>query len=385
MKDLRVLFITNQDPNGVGGGEFASHAHLRAFSEISRGNIDICIADNCRDMDPDIKVNRVFRIPPRGRVHRLLSPFTGELHRYTRAVEDIIKKHGHEYNLCVLDHSLLCSTLIPIVKAAGLKIVVIHHNFEREYFSDNITNPVKRKLLVRLYVASEKKGYQNSDINLFLTKDDLSKSESAYGKTKSRNRLLGTFEFGDRSRHPIDKKSFNKEITYIITGSMNYPQGIDGVKYFVNDLYRYIPQDSKIIIAGKSPTAEVKELCNLHPNIQLVPSPKSMNEILERGDIYICPTRTGGGLKLRVMDGLKTGMPAIVHSCSARGYDMFFNTDYFKVFETQEEFAKAVKECSDKILQKKISKEEVITEYNKFFSYEAGKERIKNYLAELNL
>ena len=47
--------------------------------------------------------------------------------------------------------------------------------------------------------------------NLFLTKDDLSKSEAAYGKTKSRNRLLGTFEFGDRSRHPIDKKSFNKK------------------------------------------------------------------------------------------------------------------------------------------------------------------------------
>lgn len=383
--NIRVLFITNQDPNGVGGGEFASHAHLRAFSDICNGKIDVCIADNCRNMSPEIKVNRVFRIPQRSQLRKALSPFTGELHRYTKAVKNIIKKHGREYNLCVLDHSLLCSTLVPIIKAAGIKIVVIHHNFEREYFSDNITNPINRRLLVRLYIASERIGYLNSDLNLYLTQDDLLKSELTYGNTSSLNRLMGTFEFNDNNMKLDKVKSSNGGITYIITGSMNYPQGIDGIKYFINELYQYIPNSSKIIIAGKSPTQEIIDLCSKCPNIQLIPSPKYMNEILEMGDIYICPTRTGGGLKLRVMDGLKSGMPAIVHSCSSRGYDMFYNTNYFERFNDSASFEYAVRKCSKNVMNKTISKNEVITEYQKYFSYEAGKNRILRYVEELHL
>lgn len=51
MKSL--LYITNQDPNGVGGGCFASHAYLKVFSKIFEGNVTLCIADNCKSQDPD--------------------------------------------------------------------------------------------------------------------------------------------------------------------------------------------------------------------------------------------------------------------------------------------------------------------------------------------
>ena len=88
-------------------------------------------------------------------------------------------------------------------------------------------------------------------------------------------------------------------------------------------------------------------MCELHGNVTLVPDPFNMCDVIESGDIYVCPTRVGGGIKLRIMDGLKMGLPVITHVCSARGYDMFYDTQYLKTFTNQAEFNKAVKERVD--------------------------------------
>ena len=76
----------------------------------------------------------------------------------------------------------------------------------------------------------------------------------------------------------------------------------------------------------------------MHSNVELIPNPEDMNKVIGSGDIYICPTRVGGGLKLRIMDGLKLGLPVITHDCSSRGYDAFYGTPYLKSFSNKEGF-----------------------------------------------
>ena len=62
-----------------------------------------------------------------------------------------------------------------------------------------------------------------------------------------------------------------------------------------------------MIIAGRNPAAILIEKCKCLPNVTLIPNPENMQDILMQGDVYICPTRLGGGLILRIMDGLRLG------------------------------------------------------------------------------
>lgn len=373
----KLLYITNQDPNGIGGGCYASHAYLKAFSSIFSGNIDLCISDTCKEQDPQIKINKIYRVPQRNIFRKLLSPFTGELHRFTHCVKNLIKKN--DYNYCVFDHNKLAGTLIKDITHRGIKVITIHHNYEPEYFLDNTRNLVIRKLILHHVIQSEKMAYIHSHYNLFLTQSDQEKFRQVYGPCMGQSSILGVFEY-EHYDTQISKPNNNKTLTIAITGSMDNEQGVDGIKYFLNDLYPYAPSNSKIVIAGKNPTDEIKKLCALFHNVTLIPNPPSMDDIINNSHLYICPTRLGGGLKLRIMDGLKKGLPVITHSCSSRGYDYFWDSSFFKIFSSPEQFSQSINEISTLIKHDGDYRYKIIEDYQKIFSYEAGVKRLHKIL-----
>ena len=370
----RVLYVTNQDPNGVGGGCYASHAYLKAFSRIFHGKIDLCIAEECNEQDKDIKLAHTFRIKPRNKTQKVLSIFNGRMHRFTKPVKRLICENNYDY--CVLDHNKLAGSLIRKLKQRKIKVITIHHNYEPEFFKDNCTNLWYRIFYMRHVVRSERLAYLMSDINLFLTKDDLEKFIKVYGNCNGKCSVIGTFEYSE-IQFPVINSNNSETITIAITGSLNNEQGIDGVKFFIKDLYPNIDKSNRIIIAGKQPTQEIVSLCDCKSNIQLVPNPKSMNDILCQAQIYICPTRLGGGLKLRIMDGLRLGLPVLTHKCSARGYDLFFDKPYFRVFSDSASFQVELDNLIRFIKGVNNYKEDCRNHYQSVFSFISGLDRIK--------
>ena len=371
---MKILFITLHNPFDLGGGSFASHAYLRAFSEVSGGNIDICIASHCVPNDSCIKYLNLFRVGKRSRLNRLMSVFTGELHRYTSFVKNLLRTCS-DYDFCVFDTSYVGGTLVKYVKSKGVKTITIHHNYQPEYFVDNTPSLLKRALFFHHVVSNEKRSYLYSDYNLFLTKADLQKFKQEYGESKSINPILGVFEFANYKKASVPEIK-NEFLTFAITGSLNTVQGIDGINYFFNELYHCLPINSKVLISGRNPSHEVIQLCSKHSNVELIPNPDDMSAVISLADVYICPTRIGGGLKLRVMDGLRLGLSVITHVCSARGYDMFLGSPFFHVFSTQQAFKDAIEE----VASLKFSKQKIIDLYAENFSYHAGLRRIKDVL-----
>lgn len=375
-----VLFLTPMDPTGIGGGSFATHAYLRSISEILEGNVDILLAD-CwsRDMGRDINVDKIYVACKRPVLNTLMSVITGEIQRFSEPAKKIIKGNPNRYSFLVSNGSSISGNLVDIANRYGIKIVTIHHNYEPEYFRDNYTG--LNKLLYMPHVKRlERNAYMNSALNIFLTQQDLEKFRKVYGECKGRCEVIGVYEYGDYVNQNVINKQ-NENITFVITGSLCTMQGIDGVKYFFSTLYSSLPADSKVIIAGRNPSPEIIDKCAEHSNVELVANPSDMSKVISSGDVYICPTRLGGGLKLRVMDGLKLGLPVITHSCSARGYDKMFETGCVKVFDTKEEFEQAVTEICNNM--SRCKKEQIMEKYKSIFSYERGKQRMRFVLREL--
>lgn len=377
---MRVLFISKDNPFGLGGGNFATHAYLKAFSDLSNGNIDVFISKGLKK-DPSLKVRRYYDTPARGMISRLLTVFTGHLHRHVGAVRRRLKEFDADYDLIVFNNSKTSTGLLKLAKKKGIDMVTIHHNVEMEFVRDNTINPIIRTVLLHYVRKAERDSYLQSEYNLFLTQQDMEAFHRLYGESKGKECVIGAFEVKELPEWKPKKEDPN-HLVFAITGSLCTVQGVDGICYFFEELYKYIPNGAEVIISGRQPTKAVVDLCNKYENVRLVANPADMAEIINQADIYICPTRLGGGLKLRVMDGLKLGIPVISHSCSARGYDAFLDGNYLTVFNNGEEFGKALNKQVSMLKEGQLGRKEVRRRYEELFSYEAGYKRVKSILYE---
>lgn len=358
----------------------ASHGYLRAFCEYANGQLDlICSSSLKSEARDDIRCQNIYFVEERSRIERLMSIFTGYMNRYVSFTKELLSKHPNKYSLVVFDHSNIAGTLIDTVNSLKIKSVTIHHNYEKEYFSDN-NHGFYKLFFLNHVIRWERKAYLKSDLNLFLTKQDLIKFQEVYGKGRGKCSVIGAFEYKNYTI-PTTYPKINDTLTFVITGSLSNFQTTDAVSYFFSDLYSTLPTDCKIIVAGRNPSAKVIELCNVHNNVELIPNPQNMDEVVSRADIYICATRIGGGLKLRVMDGLKNGLPVITHICSARGFDAFVGEPVFKIFSTSGEFKKGVFELITLCKSGDFNKCLIQNIYKKHFSFESGLERVKKSLS----
>lgn len=383
---MKALFITQHNPFGKkGGGSMASHAYLRAVSDCFNGNIDLICASVIRyeedNLDENIHLENIIYAPDRTKFEKILSVFNGHLNRYITFSIHYLKEHKGVYDYIFFDHNGIGGPLVSVAKKLGIKTVTIHHNLEQEYFSDN-TFGLKKKLLLPHVIRWEKKAYKESDINLFLTRQDEIAFKQLYGTTVGKNYVIGSFEFKDYEEPYNLNYASNEKLTFIITGSLLNYQTIDGIKYFFSELYQLLPSDCQIIISGREPTEEVISLCSEHANVMLIPNPEIMDEIIMRADIYICPTRIGGGLKLRVMDGVRNGLPVLVHSRSARGFDSFLGQPCFKVFNDQQTFQIGLTSIINDIKNNCYSRKDICSIYKEKFSYDAGRDRLSSILLD---
>jgi len=329
----------------------------------------------------DIECKNVLYVPERSRIEKWKSVFTGYMNRYVPYTKKWLKEHPQKYDYVVFDHSNISGALVGHVKALGIKTITIHHNYEKEYFSDN-NHGLYKLLFLHHVVRWERIAYRYSDLNLFLTRQDMAMFRRVYGLEQGMSFVGGAFEYKNYSAPQVYSR-LEKELTFVITGSLSNYQTTDAVGYFFSELYRYLPDDCRVIIAGRNPTKKVLDLCGMYKNVRVIPNPVDMDEVVSQADIYICATRIGGGLKLRVMDGLKNGIPVITHACSARGFDAFENEPVFKVFDSPKEFESGLKDLIALCESGNYGKERIKEIYRNHFSFESGLERLKQSLALL--
>lgn len=375
--EKRVLFLCSANPLGIGGGEFATRAYLKAVCEVFKGNVDLLITDDWHDDYRDnFQLKNIYSVSKRTKWQVFAQYLTLKIDRFAKKALQIVNNHIDDYCCVVVNGSILAGSISPALKKTGLPVVAIYHNYEPEYYSDNF-HGAKRFFFLPAVKKLERRAYKNSGVNLFLSSQDMCRFNKEYGTTSAIDSVLGVFEFEDKPVLINESNEKKESLFFVITGSLNTVQGEDGIKYFFEDLYRYLPKESSVIVAGKNPTGVVKRLCSQYPNVKLIPNPKDINEVISYGDVYVCPTRLGGGVKLRVMDGLRLGLPVITHTCSARGYDLFWGTSSFEIFETPQGFSDAVNRIVKMSVEEGLDKKSVYSQYIEVFSYSSGMERLR--------
>ena len=257
-------------------------------------------------------------------------------------------------------------------------MVVVHDNYEYEYTKDNF--PFwQLSYLLPITVKGEKEAVRRSDLNLALSTQDRDLLRNRYdADRKARFEVLGVFEYKDR---PLPEQPGPvEEDVFVITGNLGVRQTLDSLYPWLDTYWPLLRErvpGCRLLVAGKNPAPELKARL-LAEGAELIDTPSDMGDVLRRARYYVCPTCKGGGVKLRVMDGLRYGLPCLVHEVSARGYETFRDRNLF-AYADPESFRDAL----DRMLRVSVDRTLALETYTVHFSFYSGVSRMKKYLSSL--
>lgn len=375
---MRTLFITNTYLCGNQGVVYATKAFLNAFSQLSE-HVDVLFPYKKGKEPQEVPLKDVTYIPVedhRYKLRKFVDLIFGKVHRQQDSALAYID--SDKYDIVVFDQSISSAGLIKAFAKGGIKIITIHHNYQVEYIKgdSSIVTLIPELYWTRKY---ESEAVRYSNINLTLTKQDASLLEEHYGS--SYFAVLGIFDY-------LPIKHVNYELKergnhFIITGGLAAKQTeeslIPWIKHYLPVLKSLVP-NMQLTIAGRNPSKRLTSIAE-QSGIDLIASPLDMKPILDKADYYICPTDRGGGLKLRCLDGLKSGLPILTHSVSSRGYDYFVDNGIVFPYSDKETFEKSVK----KMLSSTLNRNEIRTIYEGQFSPEMGVNRLKKILEDYHI
>lgn len=379
---MKILFITHHYLSSNGGGSFASRAYINSFAACV-DSLTLLYPKNDKEDVFDSINKKIIKIPVTYDIPKFckfLDLLIGRVHRYYEFVPKLLDSES--YDIVVFDNSKCSYRLIDIAHMHNCKTIVINHNFEYEYVRDN-SKGFLRKIELFWTKKYEKDAAIKSDLNLTLTKQDLKSLCDLYrGGNQDNFRYLGVYESENRTFvetiENTECKTQNKN--FAITGNLNAVQTVNSLVAWTESYYsvfREIYPDAKIIVAGKNPRKTVIDICKKYGMI-LIPSPESMDAVLKDVDCYICPISLGGGMKLRLMDGLRAGIPVIAHSVSVRGYERFLDERCLFEYENKEGFRKALLDVKNM----SFCKHDILESYKKCFSFNAGVQKVCKILNE---
>lgn len=372
---MKILIATLHYLSGVGGGVFASRAYINAFAAIFPNNVTLLYPSKpgyeISGIDKSVKLIPVQNT--KSKISKGIDQICGNISLFTDVFKKIIQ--NKDFDIVVFDNSKCSYRLIDICHKAGIKVITIHHNYEIEYSRDNISGPLRP---IQLYwiAKCERDAIRKSDLNLTLTEADRILLANAYNNGNSDNfNVIGTFESRDKERPIIEDVKKSEIKKFIITGNLSAKQTEDSLIPWIQAYYPILNEEfpeSTLTLAGKNPGQKLLSIAKDN-GIIVIPNPESMDPILKDADIYICPTDKGGGLKLRVMDGLRFGLPVICHKVSARGYEQFEANKSLLSYEDIKSFRKS---CQN-LKSLNIDKSSTQNLFTKLMGFSAGVERLE--------
>lgn len=373
----RILIdATNVNISIPGGGSFCTKAYIEAFVRLFPGQVDVIHPKEAGIRDGRY---RTIDVPRRTRIQQITGACKGYFHRCAPFIVDYLRQNKDTYQTVLISTGLFAGGVMDDIHALGIQVIVLHHNYEPEYRIDSksiLTLKGKTDSLVRHW---ERKGYRLADINLFLTQDDLNRFEKEYG-SRTNNYVTGIFEPTETQQElqqgPIDQ---NAVITCALSDIQNQAPLMRFAEHYLPVFENTLP-DWKIRLMGRNPSDTIRKMAEKHDTILLIPDPEDIRVLAAESAIYLCPMDAGGGLKLRIMDGLRAGQPVLTHVRSARGYDALLQQPWFCTYEDADSFRQGLKHNVQYINSKDYSRSQIQAQYYALFGLKAGIERLKAIL-----
>lgn len=111
--------------------------------------------------------------------------------------------------------------------------------------------------------------------------------------------------------------------TVLFTGTFGYAPNAEALRWLLSEIWPRVTAqkpDAKLLVVGKGVPDEIAALAD--DSVTLAGWVPEMQPWFDRARVVIVPMRSGGGTRLKVLDGLASGRPLVSTTMGAMGVDV---------------------------------------------------------------
>jgi glycosyltransferase involved in cell wall biosynthesis len=262
---------------------------------------------------------------------------------YTRQFQAEIDRllRADRYDNIIIDQSQM--SYYGANQPGALKILD-QHNIEYELLERRVpvqTNPLKKAALAveaRRYRKYELEVSEQFDLVFTTSERERDKLRKVLRRPliESLPNSIDTDFLALRAQAPAAN-----EITFV--GTTHVDANRDGIIYFMEQIFPLIERrvpDVRFTIVGGKPPAEIREF-GRRPNVEVTGFVDDMRPYMARAKALVVPLRSGGGTRLKILEGLSMGVPTVSTTLGAEGIDVVDGT-HLLIADTPQLFADRV-------------------------------------------
>jgi glycosyltransferase involved in cell wall biosynthesis len=132
--------------------------------------------------------------------------------------------------------------------------------------------------------------------------------------------------------------------TLLFCGAMDLFPNRDAMVYFFSKIWpRLVVRipDVEIFVVGRNPPKWLLKLARRDGRVYVKGFVDDVREYFQRATVFVCPVRTGGGTRIKILDSMAMGVPVVATSFAAGGLEIEHNRNVL-LADTAEEFVIAV-------------------------------------------
>jgi glycosyltransferase involved in cell wall biosynthesis len=191
-----------------------------------------------------------------------------------------------------------------------------------------------------LLKSLELKQFEQCDLVFTCSKDD-----AILGRQMVSDTLFAVIGNGVDTSYfrSVEEESRSSKPTLLFTGTFGYGPNLDGLKYFVEDIFPLIKQampDVEFVFAGYEAQRAFDELDIKDPQIRCVCSPPDIRPCFHKAWVFVVPLRAGSGTRLKILEAMSMHCPVVSTRIGAEGI-AGENGVHFQLADSPQDFADA--------------------------------------------
>ena len=328
---MKILQITPQAPSTFSGGGIGVYQTLLSICSIPDTKVDY-VGPKINDLKIINMYRKCYELENENNILKRLFIFLKGITNKTYFSFMKLNIDYNDYDYIVMDFTKLNYVLKKIDNS---KLVVKVHNVEYDYSRRQFMKEknLKNYIIYKFSLKQERFILNRSHKVLALTNYDSNRITELY-KIDTKKILINPVCLPIKKNTKISHDKF----TLLITGSLWYMQNVEGIIWFINNVFKNIDEDIKLIIAGSNPKIDLIVETKKDSRIELVASPSDMDIYFKVSDLVVAPIFDGAGMKVKVCESLSYGLPVVGTKHAFIGYDGIIDGVNSFVCDTANEF-----------------------------------------------
>jgi glycosyltransferase involved in cell wall biosynthesis len=250
-----------------------------------------------------------------------------------------------QFDVVHLESLFMTVYLGTIRRYSKAPVVLRSHNLEYviwEKIANGTRNSLKRTYLK--YLSKKLKQYELKMLNEVTGVAAISEEDKQRFIELGTVKPIATIPFG------LDLSAYNAEVdtapelALFHLGAMDWSPNLEGILWFLQEVWHSIHARHphlKLYLAGRNMPSDL--LDNSYPNVEVIGEVDDAKRFMKSKAIMIVPLLSGGGVRVKIIEGLALAKPIISTSIGAEGVDCV-DHEQLLIADTPDQWVEAIDE-----------------------------------------